>query len=387
MMSFLSQLPYQFATSAFVAQESTKTFWMPEKASTFADDVDGPFYFIYWVCLFFFVLIVALMVWFMWRYRRPAEGTTPDTHAAPTHNTPLEVTWSAIPLVLVIVMFYLGFRGALNMQEAPDGAMTIDVVAQKWSWSFKYSNGWQDNVLHVPADEPVRLLMTSKDVIHSLFVPAFRVKRDVVPGKFSEIWFEVPSVALDGQAERSFHLFCTEYCGTEHSKMTTTVVVHATRADYERWLADVSNLSTMPRHVAGEKLYNVRGCAGCHSADGSDMTGPTFKNIWSRTVNGETKFADGSNLASLLDSEYGGMPENYLIESIWEPQKRIVQGRSNAMPTFQGQIDEEEMGYLIAYFKWLEDNTPPPTAMELWEQAGKPAPGEAGDDAAAGNGE
>lgn len=351
MMSLLTI--FSSALSAVTPVENTATFWLPQKASTFANDVDIPFYFVYWVSVFFFVLIVGLMVWFMFRYRRPAEGTTPDTHTAPVHNTSLEVTWSAIPLVLVIVMFYLGFKGAMNMAQTPEGAMTIPVQAQKWSWSFTYPNGWVDSELHVPANMPIRLLMSSPDVIHSLFIPDFRVKRDVVPGKYSELWFESP---MDPNATepRVHHLFCTEFCGTLHSTMITKVYVYPTYEAYEAWLNQVSDLSGLPPEVAGRKLYETRGCSLCHSVDGAVGIGPTFKGLWSRTVKGETTFVDGSNLASLLRTDYEGMPENYIIESLWDPQKRVVAGYSPVMPPAR-QISQEYVGYLIAYFKSLEN--------------------------------
>ncbi|MCA9239926.1 MAG: hypothetical protein KDA37_06995, partial [Planctomycetales bacterium] len=212
--------------------------WFRPGVSTTAHNVDQMFFFISVVCVFFFVLIIALMAWFMWIYRkRPGHREQYSQH----HNNTLEVTWSVIPLLIVIGMFYMGFTGYIDMQNAPADAYEIEVEASKWQWSFRYPNGATSPVLHVPADRPVKLILSSKDVIHSLYIPAFRVKMDCVPGRYTYMWFNIPKEYIsadhtdptfdndvandvkysDGSAtydeadpQMGYDLFCTEYCGT-----------------------------------------------------------------------------------------------------------------------------------------------------------------------------
>ena len=200
-------------------QEATPkdgSLWMPPPVSTVAGHVDWLFYFILGVSTFFFLLIVALMVLFVVRYRR-REGQ--GAEVSPSHNTALEVIWTVIPIVVVIVIFIFGFKGFLDMATPPANAYEIQVEAQKWSWSFTYPSGYVDSNLHVPVNRPVKLVMRSADVIHSLYVPAFRIKRDVVPGRYATAWFEATEPG-------EYDLFCAEYCGTSHSDMLAHVVVH-----------------------------------------------------------------------------------------------------------------------------------------------------------------
>lgn len=327
--------------------------WFRTGTSTVASDVDGVFWFITWVSAFFFTLIVALMAWFMVRYRH-REG-----HAAehsPHHNNTLEAAWSIIPLLLVIVIFYLGFKGFIDMRQSPDDAYEVNVVAKKWSWSFIYPNGVVSPDLHVPIDRPVRLVMSSDDVIHSLYVPAFRIKMDCVPGRYTEQWFKATALAPtdDGDEvnwadEGGFDLFCTEYCGTGHSTMRAKVVVHET-ADFDKWMAvamDPRSQGT-PLQV-GQTLYLRRGCAQCHSIDGVDRPGnggPSFKGYYGK----EVAFTDGSKAE---------MDENYIRQSILEPQAKIRTGGYNPiMPTFQGQLKDDEIFALIQYIKSLNEQAP-----------------------------
>ena len=346
-------------TPTYDPSTAPRTFLMPPQLSNHAAAVDWPFWFITWVSVFFFVLIIGLMCWFMYRYRREVVGSA--DHNAPTHHTFLEIGWTVVPLILVIYMFYIGFKGAMNMYRAPEGSYQIDVTAYQWAWGFTYPNGWTDPVLHVPAGEPVRLVMTSRDVIHSLFIPDFRVKMDVVPGRYSELWFIAEN---DEGRPTSHHLFCTEYCGLEHSTMITQVVVHPDRESFEAWLADASDLFGKgdPMHEIGEKLYRLRGCITCHSLDGSRLVGPSFEGLWTRTRAGNIDFADGSRLSDHLDRPiaaggYDGMPENYLRESIMAPNARIVATYGN-MPRIQ--MRPEEIDALIAFIRSI-DEPPAPT--------------------------
>ncbi|MBI2840050.1 MAG: cytochrome c oxidase subunit II [Acidobacteria bacterium] len=313
------------------AGETGGSFWMPPEISTSAAGVDWIFYFIFWISLFFFLLIVGLMTYFVVRYRRP-KGV--EAEGAPSHNMVLEVTWSVIPLILVIVIFYLGFKGFMDLFTSPQNAYEVLVTGQKWKWLFQYPNGYVDENLHVPVDVPVRLVMSSEDVIHSLYIPAFRVKRDVVPGRYTKAWFQATQAG-------DYQIFCAEYCGKSHSDMLAKVVVEKP-GDFEKWLEKASNfLDTMPPAEAGARLYKTRGCAQCHSIDGTSGIGPTFKGVFGETV----VMVGGAKVA---------VDENYLRESINEPQVRVVAGYQPVMPTFKGRLKDKEITAIIEYIKSLE---------------------------------
>jgi len=304
--------------------------WFPESASTVASDVDGLFWFITVICTVFFLLIVGLMTFFVIRYRRTGQR---QTGSGPSHNTRLEVLWSVVPGILLMLIFAYGAKGFVEMGTPPENTYEIKVTAKMWSWSFRYPNGHVDNELHVPAGRPVRLVMNSDDVIHSLFVPAFRLKQDVIPGRYTRLWFEATQV---GQ----FPLFCAEYCGQKHSDMVANVVVHRS-GEFERWLETAANLlNTLPPSEAGKILYTRRGCAQCHSTDGSRRVGPSFYKLFSsrqRMTTGRTVIVD----------------ENYVRESILEPQAKVREGFRPVMPTYQGQLKDAEIDALIEYIKTL----------------------------------
>jgi cytochrome c oxidase subunit 2 len=308
------------------------TTWMPPQGSTTARETDLVFYFIYWVSVFFFILIVGLMVYFAIRYRRRRPGQAAEGTA--THNTALELTWTVVPLILVVVMFTLGFKGFMDITNPPGDALEIYVNARKWSWSFTYPNGLVDNELHVPVDRPVRLILNSVDVIHSFFIPAFRVKKDAVPGRYNKLWFECPKPG-------EYVALCAEYCGTEHSNMWTRVVVHE-RGLWEKWLEETSDpFRTRTPVQVGELMYKKHACNTCHSLDGTRSTGPTFKGLW------------GTDPA-LRGGGRVHVDENYIRESILEPQAKIVDGYDPVMPTYKGQIKDREIMALIEYLKTLK---------------------------------
>jgi cytochrome c oxidase subunit 2 len=301
--------------------------------SSVARDVDGLFYLILGIGVFFFALIVVLMVVFVLAYRH-REGH--EASSTTTHNTALELTWSIIPLILVAVIFFYGFKGFLNIATAPANAYEILVEAQKWSWSFTYPNGYVDQDLHVPVDRPVRLVMNSSDVIHSLFIPAFRVKRDVVPGRYAKMWFEATEPG-------EYDLLCAEYCGTSHSDMLARVIVHRA-GEFESWLERASNfLETMTPVDAGRKIFHVRGCLQCHSVDGTAKIGPSMRDVFGRTA----VTAEGDPITA---------DENYLRQSILEPAAQVVAGFEPVMPTYQGRLSEAEVTAVISYLKSLSDN-------------------------------
>jgi cytochrome c oxidase subunit 2 len=215
----------------------------------------------------------------------------------------------------------------------PVNSYEIQVVAKKWSWSFIYPNGHVDNQLHMPVDRPVTLVMSSDDVIHSLYVPAFRVKMDLVPGRYTKTWFEATEVG-------TYPLFCAEYCGTGHSTMNSSVIVHRS-GEFEKWLEDAADfMKDLTPVEAGQILYSRRGCAQCHSVDGTAMVGPSFKNAF------------GSH-QMMTSGEEILVDENYIRESILEPQAKVRSGYRAVMPTYKGQLKDEEISALIQFIKSL----------------------------------
>jgi cytochrome c oxidase subunit II len=295
----------------------------PEAASTIAGRVDGLFGFLIGVSLFFTALIFALLLVFAIRYRRRSEDEQPPQIE---RRDWLEVTWIIIPLGLVMVMFGWGAKLYFNMMNPPDGALEIYAIGKQWMWKFQHPEGPREiNELHVPVGHPVKMTMTSQDVIHSFFVPAFRVKMDVVPGRFTHIWFEATKPGV-------YHLFCAEYCGTMHSGMRGRVIAMRPTL-YEEWLR--SHVRGEPMASIGESLFEQLGCPTCHRADGG---APSLVGLFGTAVplqSGTTVTAD----------------ESYLRESILNPRAKIVAGYQPIMPTFQGQINAEELTQLISYIK------------------------------------
>jgi cytochrome c oxidase subunit 2 len=306
-------------------------FWLPEQASTVAESVDGAWWLVYWVSAIFFAIIVVAQVWFMWTYRRRAGWTEQKTAH---HNFPLELTWSIIPSIIIVVMFVKGFLGFLDMRTPPSGTYDITVVSKQWSWTFIYPNGVVHPELHVPVNRNVKLIMSSEDVIHSLFVPQFRVKQDIVPGRYNYLWFNATK-------EGTYDLECTEYCGRNHSEMRTKVVVHPETGDncLNKWLAERElEILNMPPIELGEMLYNQRGCSQCHSLDGSKRVGPSFD----QTYGVQHEFSGGVTRTG---------DEEYIRESIENPQALVRAGFPPSMPTFKGTLRPIEMRGLVSFIK------------------------------------
>jgi cytochrome c oxidase subunit 2 len=300
----------------------------PEKASTVAGGVDSLYFFLVLVAGFFSVLIFSLVFFFALRYRRRAEGERPKPIWG---STALEVMWTVIPLILTMVMF--GWGAALYFKNArsPAGTFEIYVVGKQWMWKLQHPEGPREiNELHVPAGIPIRLIMTSEDVIHSFFIPAFRIKQDVLPNRYTTMWFHATRPGR-------YHLFCAEYCGNQHSGMGGWVYVMEP-VEYQKWLSGGASAESMEE--AGEQLFERLGCRTCHQADSSGR-GPSLDGITGRTEKldtGQTVVAD----------------ESYLRESILNPRAKIVFGYKPLMPTFQGQVSEEQILQLIAYMKSLK---------------------------------
>ncbi len=325
------QLPIADLPFAPLLAQQEQSFWLPPQASSSSAMVDDLFYILLGISIFFFALIVVLMTVFVIVFRR-REGVEPSP--SPSHNTSLELFWTLIPLLIVGFIFYRGFTGFMELRTAPRQAYEIRVVARQWLWMFEYPNGHKDEQLHVPVDEPVRLVMRSDDVIHGFYVPDFRVQMDVVPGRYTTLWFRAKQ---PGEHD----LYCAQYCGTNHSDMFTKVVVHPP-GEFEKWLAEAGNLfKNMPPAEAGKQLYTRRNCQQCHSLDGTAGTGPSFKGIFGH----QTALEGGSSV--MVD-------ENYIRESILEPQAKVVQGYKPVMPTYKGILSDEEISDLIEFIKSLK---------------------------------
>ncbi len=320
----------------FLAQIGQR-FWMPDPASTSAPGTDFLFYLIYWVSVAMSALVVALMIFFILRYRRRPGH---KAQRSPSHSTALELTWTVIPAVTLLMIFYYGFRGYVDLATPPDYAYEVYVTASKWNWLFTYPNGAESNELVVPRDRPVRLVLASEDVIHSLFIPAFRVKKDAVPHRFNQAWFQATATG-------EYELYCAEYCGTLHAEMRTKVVVLEPAA-FAQWVREAAEwITTVPPVDAGKRLFTSKGCAQCHTADGSAGIGPTFQNLFGY----EMPMRDGSRARA---------DENYIRESILNPGARIHAGFDNVMPSYQGRISDLEIRALIEWMKSISDKGPPP---------------------------
>ncbi len=307
--------------------EEKQALWLPEAASTYAGDVDSLFYFILVTSVIIFVGVVAAMVLFAWRFRRRSASDRPTPVK---ENKVIETSWILVPAILVTIVFVWGFRVFIQMNVPPPNAMEITVRAQKWSWLFEYPNGARFTELHVPVSRPVKLKMSSADVLHSFFVPAFRTKQDVIPGRYTYAWFEATR-------QDTFPLMCTEYCGQQHSNMLSSVIV-LSQDSFNAWLQESLLAEDASPAERGELLYTQQGCFACHSLDGTQGTGPTLQGL----AGTERVFTDGTSAVA---------DDNYLREAITQPAARIVQGFAALMPATYALLEPEEIDALVAFIK------------------------------------
>lgn len=435
-------------TGISLLAQSDGRFWLPDAASSSASEVDWVFSFIFWISAFFFALIVFLMLFFVIRYRWRKGQKTKTT---PNTSLTIEVIWTVIPVLVVAAIFWVGFRAWMQLTVPPTDAYEIQVVGQKWKWLFEYPNGWVDDKLHVPGDRAILLTMRSEDLIHSMYIPAFRLKMDVVPGRYSKAWFKATKTG-------TFDIYCAEYCGTGHSDMITQIIVHPP-GGYEKWLREASSLlsptlrkqdltdalglakriktgtdpvseflrssltdagkagiggwdgssapsddlqallvneintilkgepiydperfagvtlapettALMEKNPEGEDLVQLHrfllsdampdfftrgpdmveagryiyerkgGCASCHTIDGNANIGPSFLGIY-----GHSQALEGGESVTV--------DENYIRQSILEPQAKIVLGYKDraVMPTYKGRLSDREIDALISFMK------------------------------------
>jgi len=306
-------------------------------ASNFVHGVDKTLLFIFCVAIFFLVSITATMIYFVIRYNR-------DKNPKSSHiegSLLLEVIWTVIPVILVLIMFIYGWTNWTAMKRPPKDAFTIVSTARMWSWSFKYPNGLVTDTLFVPMNKPVIINVNSSDVIHSLYIPAFRIKQDVVPGNKNFLWFIA-------EKEGTYDLFCAEYCGLRHAYMTSAVVAMQGK-EFTKWY----NVSLNPPQVSGRikpvlpglQVIKRNGCTACHSFDGSRIVGPSFKGIYGTKT---TVLVNGKEQQVTVD-------DAYILESVYDPNSKIVKGfQSNLMQSYRNVIGKDEVQEIIEYIKTLK---------------------------------
>lgn len=307
---------------------------MEANASTFVQGVDTAFVVILGISLFFLVGITAVMIWFVIRYNRKRNPKPKDVK----DNTKLEIIWTVIPTILVLVMFWYGWIGYTPMRNIPPGALTIKATGRMWSWDFEYENGKRSEILVVPQGKPVKLELYSPDVLHSLYIPAFRIKEDVVPGINNVMWFQSDKLG-------EYDIFCAEYCGVRHAYMLSKVVVKP-EAEYIEWYNSQPDSTDVELVSVGFQVLQRNACFSCHSRDGSKLVGPSFKNLWMapRTVRDDK----GKKRDIVAD-------EDYIRSSIYDPNKEIVEGYNKGlMISYKETINEEEMKEVINYLRELK---------------------------------
>lgn len=300
--------------------------------SNFSSGVNTAFLFILGIAILFLIGLTITMLVFVFKYNRKKY---PKATTNLKHSTKLEITWTVIPTLLVLLMFYFGWQGYTPMRQVPKNALQIESVGRMWTWDFNYPNGKSSKVLHVPLGQAVHLKLKSVDVLHSLYIPAFSVKEDVVPGKENYLWFVA-------KRPGTYDLFCTEYCGLEHSSMITTVEVMP-QAEFDAWLAKRETYNT--NEPIGLQVIRKNACNACHSSDGSKLVGPSFKGLVGRKEVVNT----GSEKREIV------VDEAYLRQSILEPNADIVEGYPKGlMQSYKETLTEEELQELINYLKSLK---------------------------------
>lgn len=306
-------------------------------ASNFVGKVDTAFMVILGISVFFLVLITALMIIFIVKYNRKKNKKATQIEG----STKLELLWTIIPTILALLMFYFGWIGWKPMQDAPDDARRVKSIARMWSFSFVYENGKMTNELVLPVNEAVVIDLEAVDVIHSLYIPAFRVKEDMVPGKTKQMWFRP-------QALGSYDLFCTEYCGLQHSYMESTVKV-ISKEEFEEWYADTSLVATTEEDIPGAEglaILRMQGCNACHSSDGSRLVGPSYLGLW-----GKERIVEDNNEDVTIVAD-----DEYIRSSIYDPNGQIVKGyQKGLMQSYEGMISDDQIDKIIEYFKGLEE--------------------------------
>lgn len=308
---------------------------MYDNLTNYSDKVDDAFVFILSIIIFFLIALTATIIYFIFKYRA-REGRKATQIEG---NNTLEVVWTVIPLILVLAMFYFGWKGWKPLySKAPKDAMEIGTVARMWGWNFDYENGKKTDSLFIPVNKAVKLNLEALDVIHSIYIPAFRIKMDMVPGREKDIWF------IANQPGR-YDLFCTEYCGLRHSYMYTTVIVME-EEDFEKWYVDTTKkpVTTAPGVHPGLAIMQANACNTCHSLDGTKLVGPSYKGLWGKK---EEVITNGKTRTIIVDEEY-------IRKSIYEPNEDIVKGYNKGlMQSYHGVLTDAEVDSVIVFLKGI----------------------------------
>lgn len=317
------------------AAVDTGSSYLPAIAGATAEGHDQLFDFLLYLSTFFFVLVVGVMILFVVRYRRKSAGQ----RTSPLEGSQrLEIIWSVIPTILLVVIFVWGFKGWMDTNVPPADTIDIRVLGKKWSWEFDYP---RDGItgsaeLVVPVGKPVKLTMSSVDVLHSFYLPGFRIKRDVLPNRYTVMWFEAATVG-------TYDIYCAEYCGTGHSTMMTRLKV-LPAAEYQAWIDSGGSGGNLPPAELGKALFKNRGCNACHNNTSKERMG----------LSGPPLFAKFGTMESIKGGPQVKIDENYLRESILEPMAKVVEGYEPVMPTFKGRLNDRQLNALIDYIKSLK---------------------------------
>jgi cytochrome c oxidase subunit 2 len=304
-----------------------------------ANPADSTFYFILGISVTLLLANTAVMIYFVIRYSRERNPVPEDVH----ENLPLEIVWTVVPTILVLAIFFVGLKGFQYMRTVPPDAMPVKVIARQWSWTFTYENGREDSVLRVPVRKPVKLLITSADVLHSLFIPAYRIKEDCVPGMETYLWFLPDQLG-------SYDLFCTEYCGVGHHEMITKVEVMPEK-EFEGWYRGEAEKAEAGEKAERKKgkvhpgaaLLEVKGCLACHTTDGTKKIGPTFKGLFGKK---EVVIRNGKEQIIVVD-------EPFIREKLLEPERNRIKDFPPIMPSQKGLLTDEQIEEIIEYLKTL----------------------------------
>ncbi|HRY34209.1 MAG TPA: cytochrome c oxidase subunit II [Bacteroidales bacterium] len=308
-------------------------------ASNLASGVDKAFVIIFVISALFLVAITVVMLYFVYRYREKRNPVPTEIEG----NNKLEILWTVIPTLLALVMFYYGWKGWIPVRNPPKDAMVITSVARMWSFTFDYPNGKSSNVLYIPQGEPVKLNIVATDILHSVYIPAFRVKQDAIPGKENFLWFI-------SDKPGTYDLFCTEYCGLRHSYMNAEVKV-LPLPEFEKWYNDTTDLVAaaegeggVKKGLAGARLLENKGCIACHSLDGTKLVGPSFKGIYGEPV---VVVSGGKERTVTID-------DAYIKTSIYEPDADVVKGyKPGQMISYKSELNEKQIADIIEYLKTL----------------------------------
>jgi cytochrome c oxidase subunit 2 len=307
------------------------------QASNFVKGVDTAFIVILGICFVFLIGLTAIMIYFIYKYNRKRNPVATQIHGSVT----LEIVWTVVPFLLTIIMFYYGWAGWAPMQKAPEDSMEITVYGRMWNFNFEYENGKRTDTLFLPKDQAIKLNLVAMDVLHSLYIPAFRVKQDMVPGlEDNFMWFEPQRVGI-------YDLFCAEYCGLQHSYMNSSVKVMEENEFYE-WLIDTTQVAAVDIEsptATGKRIMQNIGCFACHTLDGTKLVGPSFKGVWGRT---ETVVSGKEERQIVVDEEY-------VRNSIYKPNDDLVEGfQKGLMLSYEGQLSDDDIANIIEYLKTVK---------------------------------